>query len=39
MYREVLMVFLFSLAASLLAAWGASKAISDFDPAEILRYE
>ncbi len=39
MYREVLMVFLFSLVASLLAAWGASKAISDFDPAEILRYE
>jgi lipoprotein-releasing system permease protein len=39
MYYEVLMVFLFSFCASLLAAWTASRAISDFDPAEILRYE
>lgn len=39
MYREVLMVCVFTMTASLLAAWGASKDISDFDPAEILRYE
>lgn len=39
LYRELLIIFLFALLASLLAAWRASKIISDFDPREILRYE
>jgi lipoprotein-releasing system permease protein len=39
MYHEVLIVFLFALAASLLSAWVSSGRVADFDPAEIMRYE
>ncbi len=39
LFHEVFFIFLFALFSSTTAAWTAAAKISDFNPAEILRYE
>lgn len=39
LFHEVLYIFFFAFLSSILAAWSASKKITEFNPTEILRYE